>query len=102
MFKSDFSGRQSENGEKPIRLVVETRERTYVIRDERDRPIGETTGFEIVREIDVLSDELDAVEAKFGLDPEVMEGHRRRAKIHAERKAEAERQAKIRRKPKVA
>jgi len=64
MFKCELSGRVSVPGEKPVRVVLETRERIYTVktRDNKDKEIGR--GTEIVREALVCREVADQLAGK--------------------------------------
>lgn len=49
MFKCDMTGKVSKPGEKPVRVVVERREKVY--RDDEGRVLGR--GWEIAKELTV-------------------------------------------------
>jgi hypothetical protein len=54
MFRCQATGRVSRPGEKPVRLVVATREKTYYGGKDGKEVIGQ--GFEVVREITVCQE----------------------------------------------
>lgn len=62
MFICAVTKRSAPSGEKPTRLVVETRPRTYQCFDEYGDPFT-TTGTEIVKEINVSKEGLNILEA---------------------------------------
>jgi hypothetical protein len=65
MFRCQKTGKLSKPGEKPVRVVIETREKTYTIpaRDPRKDP-KVTHGWEIVRELLVLPEVAAQLQAK--------------------------------------
>lgn len=62
MFKSEFSGKQVDKHTSPVRVVTHKRKKFYT--DDKGYTSGQ--GWEIVKEISVSPDEVEAVKAKFG------------------------------------
>lgn len=59
-FRSQHSGKEYPAGTKPVRIVVATRQKTYVGYEGK-----RSNGWEIVKEIDVGPDEVQEVQEKY-------------------------------------
>lgn len=69
MFRCQFSGEVSRVKESPVRLVIQSRKRTYDHRVKTEEGVEhfQTQGSEIVKEIVIRASHLDAAKKKFGL-----------------------------------
>lgn len=66
MFRSQFSGKLSAKKVPPTKVVIQTRKIRY--ENYIDGELKVTYGFEIVKEIDVLPSEVEAVKQRYGLE----------------------------------
>jgi len=66
MFISDFSGKNSDPGVCPVKIVTHKRTRVYNAVDDRGYQYEAGRGWEIVKEISVLPEEVKAVKEKYG------------------------------------
>jgi hypothetical protein len=66
MFKSEFSGKQIEANVTPVKVVTHKRYKVYTQKDKYNVEHEVGRGWEIVKELMVAPEEVEAVKAKFG------------------------------------